>query len=86
MNFISVCKNAIAHNNKRNWKGPDLVPAIRISRTPQGKATAHANKIAILDENGKIVAFLQSTTNGEPLLKCGAKVALTTLFDVEIQE
>lgn len=80
MNFISVCKNVIASNNKRGWKDPD--PTIRVSRTKSGKVVDRANKIGIIDRNGKIVAILAATTDGKPIISCGAKVALITEYDI----
>lgn len=82
MAHISVCKNVIAANNKRGWVDPD--PAIRVSRTASGKATTRAHKIGILDALGNIVAVIDSTKDGKPILKCGAKVAIETHHDVVI--
>lgn len=79
-NYVSVCKNVIMSNNKRGWVNPD--PAIRISRSPGGNAIDHANEVAIIDGEGKIVARLISSTDGNPVLKCGAKVALITDYPV----
>lgn len=79
-NFISICKNVIASNNKRKWVDPD--PTIRISRTPSGTVIHRSNHIGIVDKEGNVVARLQSTTDGEPIIKCGAKVALITDYDV----
>lgn len=84
MNYISVCKNVIASNNKRNWVNPD--PAIRISRTRSGKAGMRANIVSILDDCGNEVARIISSTDGKPVLKCGAKVAIITKNDVGIIE
>lgn len=82
--FISICKNVIASNNKKNWKNPD--PAIRVSRTPSGKVQQRAHKLAIKDKDGNIVARIVSSTDGKPVIKCGAKVAVITEYDTEIQE
>lgn len=79
-NFISVCKNVIASNNKRGWQDPD--PAIRVSRTPSGKVTKRAHSIGIVDADGNIVARMVATTDGQPVIKCGAKVALITDYEV----
>lgn len=81
-NFISVCKNVIGSNNKKGWKDPD--PAIRVSRTPSGKVTARAHTLAIKDKDGNVVARIVSTTDGEPVIKCGAKVAIITEYETEI--
>lgn len=78
MTVITVCKNVIAANNKRGWKDP--APAIRLGKTAGGPAEDHAHKVAILDRVGNVVALLESTTDGQPIVKCGAKVAITTLY------
>lgn len=83
-NYISVCKNVIASNNKRNWENPD--PAIRVSNTPSGKVTKRAHTLAIKDANGNIVARIVSTQDGSAVIKCGAKVAIITEYETEILE
>jgi hypothetical protein len=80
MSYVSVCKNVIASNNKKQWVDPD--PTIRVSNTPSGKVTQRANTIEILDKDGNVVAELVATTDGKPVIKCGAKVALITKYDV----
>ena len=84
MSFISVCKNVIASNNKRGWQDPD--PAIRVSRTKSGKVTHRAHTLAIKDGDGNIVARIVSTQDGNPVIKCGAKVAIITEYEPEILE
>lgn len=84
VNYISVCKNTIASNNKRNWKNPE--PAIRVSNTPSGKAVLRAHSLEIKDKNGETVARIVSTTDGNPVIKCGAKVAVITEYPVEVIE
>ena len=83
MSFISVCKNVIASNNKRGWKDPD--PAIRVSETPSGKVTKRAHVLSIKDRYGQEVAQVISTTDGKPVIKCGAKVAIITKYEPEIK-
>lgn len=80
MSYISVCKNVIASNNKRNWVDP--APAIRVSNTKSGKVRIRSNKIGIVDKNGDIVAEIISTTDGTPVISCGAKVGIITKYDV----
>jgi hypothetical protein len=84
MNYVSVCKNVIASNNKKGWKSPD--PTIRVSRTPSGKVVERAHTIAIKDAKGNIVARLVATKDGKPVIKCGAKVGLITTFPIEVLE
>lgn len=84
MNYISVCKNVIASNNKKNWQSPD--PAIRVSNTPSGKVTHRAHTLAIKDKDGNVVAKIVSSQNGEPVVKCGAKVAIITEYPTDILE
>ena len=81
-NYISVCKNVIASNNKRKWKDAD--PSIRVSNTPSGKVTKRAHTVAIKDKEGNVVARMISTQDGQPVIKCGAKVALITEYDTEV--
>jgi hypothetical protein len=83
-NFVSVCKNVIASNNKRGWVDPS--PAIRVSRTPSGKVTARAHTIAIHDAEGNVVARVVSTVDGKPVVKCGAKVAIITEYEASVEE
>jgi len=79
-NYISICKNIIQQNNKRNWVDPQ--PTIRISNTPSGKVQKRCHAIGIVDAEGKVVAKLISTMDGKPIIKCGAKVALITDYQV----
>ena len=79
-NFISVCKNTIARNNKRGWCNPD--GAIRVSNSKSGKAVLYSNKIAITDKEGNIVATIHSSTDGSPVISCGAKVGIITEYPV----
>jgi hypothetical protein len=80
MNVISVCKNVIAGNNKRGWVDPE--PAVRIARNKSGSATDRAHSVAIVDKDGNVVAKILSSTDGKPVVKCGAKVAIVTEYDV----
>ena len=82
MSFISVCKNVIYSNNKRNWVDPD--PAIRVSKTASGAVQERGHTLAIKDKDGAIVARLVSSQDGKPVVSCGAKVAIITEFDAEI--
>lgn len=82
MNYISVCKNVIASNNKRGWSDPD--PAIRVSKTASGKVTSRAHTLIIKDKEGNEVGRVVSTQDGNPVIKCGAKVAIITKYDTEI--
>lgn len=82
MNFISICKNVIYSNNKRNWVDPQ--PAIRVSNTPSGKVQKRAHTLAIKDKNGDIVAKIVSSQDGKPVISCGAKVAIITEYESEI--
>jgi hypothetical protein len=81
MNYISVCKNIIAANNKKGWVNPN--PTIRISKTPSGKVIERAHEIGIVDKNGDVVAKLVATQDGLPIIKCGAKVALITEYEIK---
>jgi hypothetical protein len=83
-NYVSVCKNAIATNNKRGWVKPD--PAIRVSTSKSGKATARGHTVAIKDAQGKIVARIISTQDGNPIIKAGAKVVIVTEYPTEVLE
>ena len=74
--WISVCKNVIMANNKKNWADPD--PAIRISRTKAGKAFDRGHAVDIIGQDGRVAATIYSSTDGKPILKCGAKVAIHT--------
>jgi hypothetical protein len=83
-NFISVCKNVIYSNNKRGWVQPD--PAIRVSHSSGGVAKERAHRLGIRDRSGNIVATIISSTDGKPVLKCGAKVAIVTEYETEVIE
>lgn len=80
MAFISVCKNVIQSNNKNGWVNPE--PTIRVSNTPSGKVTKRCHTVGIVDKDGNIVARMLATQDGKPVIKCGAKVALVTDYDV----
>lgn len=84
MNFISVCKNVIASNNKRKWVDPE--PAIRVSGSPSGAVISRAHTLLIKDREGNVVARIVSSQDGKPVIKCGAKVAIITEYDTEIEE
>lgn len=79
-NFISVCKNKIQSNNKRNWVDPE--GTIRVSRTKSSKAHLYSNRVGIVDSEGNIVATIISSTDGKPVVNCGAKVGIITEFPV----
>lgn len=80
MSYVSVCKNIIAQNNKRGWKDPS--PTIRVSQTPSGRVVNRAHGVGIVDKNGTVVARLIATQDGNPVISCGARVALITNYDV----
>ena len=80
--YVSVCKNVIASNNKKNWEDPQ--PAVRVSKTPSGKVQQRAHVLNILDKDGNVVAEVVSSTDGKPVISCGAKVAIITKYDTEI--
>lgn len=81
-NYISVCKNVIAANNKRGWVEPD--PAIRVSGAPSGKVRRRAHTLAIKDAAGNTVAQIVSSQDGSPVISCGAKVAIITEYETEV--
>lgn len=70
----------IASNNKANWVNPK--PAIRVTKTPSGKVTSRHHKVGIVDKDGNIVAKVLSTTDGKPVISCGAKVAIDTEYEI----
>lgn len=80
MPYISICKNVIASNNKRDWIDPK--PAIRVCNTPSGKVTLYSHTVGIVDKQGNVVAEIISTTDGKPVIKCGAKVGIITKYTV----
>ena len=80
--YISVCKNVIASNNKRGWHSPD--PAIRVSNSPSGRVVQRGHCVLIRDANGNTVAQVISTTDGNPVIKCGAKVAIITEYETKV--
>lgn len=82
--YVSVCKQVIGRNNKRDWVDPD--PAIRVGRAPSGAATKRAHKLAIKDAEGNTVATVLSSTDGKPVIKAGAKVVIVTEYPTEILE
>lgn len=82
--YVSVCKQVIGSNNKKGWVDP--APAIRVSRTPSGKVQQRAHTLLIKDKEGEVVAKVVSSTDGKPVIKCGAKVAIITEYDTEIEE
>lgn len=82
--YISVCKNVIASNNKRGWQNPE--PAIRVSNAPNGKVRKRAHVLAIKDAAGNSVAHIISTKDGQPVIACGAKVAIVTAYPTEVLE
>lgn len=82
MSTITVCKNVIMTNNKKNWINP--LPPIRIGKTNSSKAEYHAFEIIIKDHSGKEVGRIKTTRDGKPIVKCGAKVAIETTYPVEI--
>jgi len=44
------------------------------------------NRQRIMDSNGNIVARIITTKDGEPVIKCGAKVAIITVYPAEVLE
>ena len=84
MNYVSVCKNVIAANNKADWVDP--APAIRVSNSRAGKVVARAHTLLIKDQFGNEVARVISSQDGRPVISCGAKVAILTMYDTEVLE
>lgn len=82
--FVSVCKNIIASNNKKGWVNPD--PAIRVSGCRSGSATKRAHILAIKDSKGNTVAHVVSSKDGKPVIGCGAKVGIFTAYPTEVVE
>ena len=82
MSYISVCKQVIQKNNKNNWVDPK--PAIRISKTAAGKASARGHIVCIFDGKGNVVARIVSSTDGKPVTKAGAKVAIVTKYEAKV--
>lgn len=78
MSYINVCKNVISSNNKKGWVDPE--PAVRVSETVSGSATGRGYEVSIVDADGREVARVISSSDGKPVLKCGAKVAIVTNF------
>jgi hypothetical protein len=70
---ITVCKNVIMQNNKRKWKNPDQ--PVRIAGGRKMPASAHCFDLAIMDASGNEVAYIRTTEDGQPIVRCGAKVA-----------
>lgn len=84
MHWVSINKHRIAKNNKGKWVDP--VPCIRISDGKNKPPISYVSDLLVVDEGGRPVAWLVTTSTGEPVLKCGAKVALVTLYDtVEVK-
>lgn len=79
MSVINVCKNVIARNNKRSWVNPE--PTIRVATSKCGAVVIRSNRVGIVDAMGNVVAEIIATTDGKPVVKCGAKVAIFTEFD-----
>ena len=77
---ISVCKNVIASNNRREWV--DSLPPIRVSSSKAGKVIERGHTVGIVDKDGNIVATIVSSTDGKPVISCGAKVGIFTEYDI----
>lgn len=84
MSVVTVCKNVIQSNNKKGWVNPE--PAIRVAKTKSGKAVARGHFINILDKDHSVVATIETTQDGSPIVKCGAKVAIFTKYPAEITD
>lgn len=82
MEYVSVCKNVIASNNKRGWCKPN--PAIRVSGSKSGKVIKRAHTLAIKDKAGNVVARIVSTQDGSAVIDCGAKVGIITEYPTEV--
>ena len=83
MAVLTVCKNVIQSNNKKGWKNPE--PAIRVAKTKSGKVLDRGHIVYILDKNGEEVAKIVTTEDGKPIVKCGAKVAIFTKYNVDVE-
>lgn len=40
-----------------------------------------SNRVGIVDKDGNVVAEIVSTTDGTPVIGCGAKTGLFTVYD-----
>jgi len=81
--YVSVCKNVIQRNNKIKREGLDeaLSPPIRIQNGKWGDKTT-CTEAVFKDAAGNIVGRIFYET--DPILKCGAKVAIEFYGDVEV--
>lgn len=84
MSVITVCKNVIMANNKREWVDPK--PPIRVATTSGGGPKDHVFNLYIVDKDDEVVAELITTHDGKPIVKCGAKVAIFTKYQVVLGE
>lgn len=80
MSLITINRNTIAGNAKHGTTNPP----IRVAKTPHGGAL-YGKKVSIKDESGKVVGRLIYSPH-EPIMGCGARLVLETVFDAEIEE
>lgn len=81
--FISINGHAIRTNIGRIERGEELEPPIRIASKKSGSAVEYASGVAILDDDGNEVAWLEYRPEA-PLLKCGARLMLRTKNDAVV--
>jgi hypothetical protein len=74
----------ISTTRLHGWVDPK--PSIRVSGAKYGKVLRRAHELDILDKDGNVVATVISSTDGEPVIGCGAKVAIVTKYDTEVRK
>lgn len=77
--WIHVNKNRISSR----LKGNTTEPVVRMQQGKYGKPT-YGEEIALYDEAGNEVARFISKLEGDPLLPCGARVAVTTTLTAKV--
>lgn len=82
--FLSVCKNVIQRNNKTIREGLDrpIEPPIRI-QTGKSGAKVTCNEAILRDSHGTEIGRIHYQPS-DPILKCGAKVAIEFYGEIEV--
>lgn len=81
--LISINGHTIRSNVGRSQRGEPIEPPIRVGRGVNSGAEAYASNVAIFDEAGKEVAWLEYQPS-KAIMKCGARLVLRTLHDVAV--
>lgn len=85
MSVITIAKEAIAHNMRVGWNCLNSKKPVRVSRSPEDSNPQYCNVVEILDKEGRAVAAVVTSKDGNPIANFGTHVAVYTVHPVRVK-